>query len=101
MKSHLTFIEPLMQVCMMDMLDPPALPNVGDITESPDGKLWVILRRAYLPPVAKGVLAINPATDPNNMLEIRCTIAQIDETGAFVDPRYNGGQVNAKPTDTI
>lgn len=90
MRVRLTFIEPLAQVCMMDMFDPPILPNTGDLTESPDGKMWIILRRAYLPPIGKSVLNINPENDPSNMLEVRCTIAQIDENGQLVDPRYHG-----------
>lgn len=94
---RLTFIEPIRQIQLLEMYDPPVVPNVGDMTESPDGRLWRIIQRAYIPPMASSMLTLKPAIA--QMLELRCVVAQINEDGTFVDAQYyqnTGGEEDAE-----
>jgi hypothetical protein len=101
MRARLTFIEPMRGIQMMEMFDPPMFPSVGDVTESPDGRLWVITQRGFIPPAKTNVLKVQE--DRGDMLEVRCMIAQINDDGTFVDARYyktEGGAQDAGQSDT-
>lgn len=76
---RLTFVTSNPPAIMMEIMDPPAVPSIGDITETPDGKLWLIVQRAYLVPLGKSVISLRKGVE--DCVELRCIIEEIDIHG--------------------
>ena len=78
----LTFIDIETNDCLLMFSDPPATPQVGDITATPDGRLYAVVSRAFLVSAPKTSLMLaNGNTEPS--IEVRCTLAEIHEEGEF------------------
>lgn len=79
----LTFIDIETNTCLLMLSDPPATPQVGDITAAPDGKLYAVVSRAFLVSAPKTSLMLaNGNAEPT--VEVRCTLAEINEEGEFI-----------------
>jgi len=79
----LTIVEVQTNDCLLMLPDPPATPQLGDIMVIPDGKLYAVVNRAFLITAPKTTLTVAYGRSESRM-EIRCTVAEVDEDGDFV-----------------
>lgn len=71
----LIFVNGTTGVQMLEFTDPPTLPVVGDLTESPDGRLWQIAQRAYLIGASSKIQIAGKTPTP--VVEVRCMIFEV------------------------
>lgn len=89
---RLHFVELKTQTQLLDFINPPALPVVGDVTEGPDGRLYVIAARAFLITATNNnIITLNKAVAPEPEVIVRCTLVEMNEDGSVdTDANTNG-----------
>lgn len=78
MKLILEVVQPDHDKPLLRLNDPPAIPEVGDLTIGPEGKLLRVVQRAFFLEDSESTLVVVSKTKPAPILVFQCVVVPAD-----------------------